>query len=113
MRHSEITEAPPESGKNVRPAFPVHLSAAHEIPVVCGESDGSGGMSGLDQRQRENGRDKERGQHEQTLEKIRPAYCLKTAHERIPDNYKRGYVHCEIGIDAKHGVKQSAARLDA
>ena len=105
MRHAEIAKPPAETGENVLPR-------GHHVPVACGQRTDRHTVP-AHHGQCDDRRGEERAEHQQALEKVRPANGVESAEERITHDNDGGGVHGIARRNAEHGFKERAARLDA
>ena len=107
MRHTKVTQTPAQAGRNVLPI-------GEQAEISCrGVFQIRSAVPALDEAEGKDGGYQQRAQHQQALEKVRPAHGGEAAHEGVGDDDHRRDVHGHRRVNAHHGVKQRAAGLDA
>ena len=104
MRHSEITKSPAQARNDILPAregMEETGSLRDDFRLIHGQHIG-----------REKGSEQERAQHQQPLEKVRPAYGGKAAEKSVADDDPRGQIHGQLGLDTDYCTEDTAGRLD-
>ena len=104
MRHSEVSEAPAETGDN---GFP----AGGHAPEVFRK----GGLFGTDFRNHEHGEDRGEqhgAEHQHALEEVRPADGGEAAQEGVADDDDSSQIHGGVFVDTDYFIEKGAAGLD-